>query len=216
MRLPAALLLDSDGTLIDSEPLWERVETDLARELGGVLTPEVRDSLIGGPMDLTIRAMQDLASRPVDGAWIRERLVEGVRTELLREVPWMPGVADLLGRARGAGVPVALVTSAFRSIAEGVAAHAPGEGFDVVVAGDDVARQKPDPECYLTAARLLGVPVEDCLAVEDSPTGTRAAIASGAHTVVVGGNPRALALGPVAQVASLDDLRLDLDTPVAR
>jgi sugar-phosphatase len=54
------------------------------------------------------------------------------------------------------------------------------------VTADDVARPKPDPEGYLLAARLLGVPVDACVAFEDSEAGVRAAVASGARTVVVG------------------------------
>ena len=57
------------------------------------------------------------------------------------------------------------------------------QAFDVVVAGDDVIKGKPDPEPYQTAADLLGVATSDCLAFEDSPTGLASAVAAGCHTI---------------------------------
>src|SRR5690606_2540863 len=70
-----------------------------------------------------------------------------------------------------------------RSLADWVAAQLPSGTFDVVIAGDEVTRAKPDPEAYLRAAEALGVPIERCMAFEDSPKGLRAAFASGAVSI---------------------------------
>jgi beta-phosphoglucomutase-like phosphatase (HAD superfamily) len=78
---------------------------------------------------------------------------------------------------------MALVTSSYRVLSEPFAASA--GCFDVVVSGDTVTRAKPDPEPYLQAAAALGVPIERCVAVEDSRAGITSALASGARTIGV-------------------------------
>jgi HAD superfamily hydrolase (TIGR01509 family) len=87
---------------------------------------------------------------------------------------------------RASGVPMALVTSTERSLTE-VALDTIGRDlFDVTVCGDEVdGLNKPLPEPYLRAARLLGVEASSCVAVEDSPTGVAAAVAAGCRVLVV-------------------------------
>ena len=100
-------------------------------------------------------------------------------------VPWRRGAVELLGEVRAAGVPAALVTMSVRRMAEAIAAAVPFDAFDLIVSGSDVARPKPDPEAYLTAAAGLGVDITRAIAIEDSPPGIAAAIASGAVTIAV-------------------------------
>lgn len=81
------------------------------------------------------------------------------------------------------GVLQGIVTGSPRPIAALVAGSLPAGAITAVVSGDDVTRQKPHPEPYLRAAAALGVRIEKCVAIEDTPTGLAAAIASGAATV---------------------------------
>jgi sugar-phosphatase len=114
---------------------------------------------------------------------------EAIRLAALEEetvdgIVEVPGAAALV-----AGLPEdrwAVVTSAGRRLAERRLDAAGVPRPAVLVTADDVARPKPDPEGYLLAARLLGVHVDACVAFEDSEAGVRAAVASGARTVVVG------------------------------
>src|SRR5690606_12389082 len=92
---------------------------------------------------------------------------------------------ELLVALREAAVPCALVTMSYRQLAEPVVALAPEGAFQALVCGDDVERGKPHPEPYLRAADLLGVDVERCVAIEDSPTGIASARAAGAATLGV-------------------------------
>jgi beta-phosphoglucomutase-like phosphatase (HAD superfamily) len=85
------------------------------------------------------------------------------------------------------------VTSTGRRLVEVALDTIGRENFDVVVCGDEVTTPKPDPEPYRTAARLLGVPIERCVAIEDSPTGVTSAVASGAAVLAV---PAELELPP--------------------
>ncbi|GAA4624305.1 HAD family hydrolase [Cellulomonas oligotrophica] len=180
--LPAAVLWDMDGTLIDSEPHWMVAETELVEAHGGVWTRDDAVSMIGSSMDV---AAARLRERGVDlsTAQIADALNTAVAAAIAAGVPWQPGARELVEAVAAAGVPQALVTSSYRVLAEPFA-RAVGL-FDVVVAGDDVTRPKPDPEPYLTAAALLGVDPRACVALEDSVSGLASAVASGAHVVAV-------------------------------
>ncbi|GAA2753720.1 HAD family hydrolase [Amnibacterium kyonggiense] len=184
LQLPSAVLWDMDGTLIDTEPFWFAAETELVGRFGGTWTHDQAISLVGSGLRDGARVLQDHGVRmEVDDivAWQTDFVTE----RLVGDLPWRPGALELLAALRDSGVPTALVTMSVRRMAVAVAAALPIGGFDVVVAGDDVARPKPDPEAYLRAAELLGVDVTRCVAIEDSPPGLAAAIASGAATVGV-------------------------------
>ncbi|MDC4233358.1 HAD family phosphatase [Actinomyces sp. B33] len=204
MSLPAALLVDQDGTMVDTEPYWEESEAALLAELGGTLTPRMREQMIGGPLRRTIDVMLAAAARTRDPEQMEIDLVERVAAKIEASgPPWMPAAPDFIARTRSLGIPLALVTSAWARIARTVADGAPAGGFDLVVAGDEVDRPKPAPDAYLEAARRLGAPIGDCLVVEDSPTGIRAGLASGARVVVI---PGVLPIGPSADYSRLTSL----------
>lgn len=211
VHLPAAVLLDQDGTIIDSEPIWDEVEFELTRELGGTLTPEIRQTFIGGPLDATARTIIELTGTSVSQDEIEHEIVERVaRTIHTRGVRWLPGVADFLTRMRSLGLPIAVVTASYHRIADAVMANAPVEGITLMVVGDDVERPKPDPAGYLLAAERLGVPPEDCVAVEDSFPGMRAAVDAGARTIMVPGMQHLELFPGVSRVRSLADIDADL------
>jgi beta-phosphoglucomutase-like phosphatase (HAD superfamily) len=87
--------------------------------------------------------------------------------------------------AAAAGVPRALVSSSLRPVVDAVLDAIGHHHFGVTVSGDDVEQTKPHPDPYLLAARLLGVPPRDCVALEDSETGATSAVSAGCVTVVV-------------------------------
>ena len=186
---PAAVLWDMDGTIVDTEPLWMRAETELVEAHGGTWSHEQALQLVGSGLhdsaSILIAAGVQLA--PIE---IIHHLTAHVIVQLREQgLPWRPGALELLTALRDAGIPSALVTMSFRSMAELVAdaigAQLGGDAFAVVVAGDDVTHAKPHPEPYLRAAAALGVPIERCVAIEDSLTGIASAVASGAAAVAV-------------------------------
>ncbi|WP_324613510.1 HAD family hydrolase [Agromyces kandeliae] len=190
-RLPAAVLWDMDGTLVDTEPYWMRAEIELVTEFGRTWTHEDALQMVGMGLwdaaEVFRRAGVDL---PADE--IVERLTERVREQLAQHgVPWQPGAQALLKQLRDAGIPTALVTMSIRSMAEDVVGAIPFAAFDELVTGDEVAAPKPHPEPYLAAAGRLGVDIADCVAIEDSPTGLASATAAGAVAI---GVPHMLAL----------------------
>jgi HAD superfamily hydrolase (TIGR01509 family) len=188
--LPAAVLWDMDGTLIDSECLWSVSLHDTARELGGTLGPQARESLTGVDIDTSIRVLLDEVGRPATPELVaatRERLLGATAALFDGGVDWLPGARDALRTVRATGLPTALVTNSVRQIAE-LALDGIGRGFfDVTVCGDEVPTGKPAPDPYLRAAELLGVPAESCLVVEDSHNGALAGERAGAAVLVVAG-----------------------------
>ncbi|WP_036501835.1 MULTISPECIES: HAD family hydrolase [Nocardia] len=184
----AAVLWDMDGTLLDSEKLWDIGVRELAEELGGRMTDALRHALIGADARNALRILFDGLGLELDpaamlaaGQWLERRV-----TELMAgPIPWRPGAQDALATLRTAGLPAALVTNTKRSITELCLETLGRHMFDASVCGDEVDSGKPAPDPYLRAARLLGVAPEDCVAVEDSPTGSAAALAAGCRVLVV-------------------------------
>ncbi|MBF6435650.1 HAD family phosphatase [Nocardia cyriacigeorgica] len=177
-----------DGTLLDSEKLWDIAVRDLAVELGSQMTDELRRSLIGasGPNALRI-VFTGLGLDPQPAAMrAAGEFLERRVTELMAEpIPWRPGAKDALAMVRAAGLPSALVTNTKRSLAEFGLDTLGREYFDASVCGDEVPHGKPEPDVYLRAAELLGLDPKTCVAVEDSPTGVAAAEAAGCAVLVV-------------------------------
>lgn len=182
--LPAAVLWDMDGTLVDTEPAWMQAEADLVTEHGLTWTAQDAAQMIGLPL---LAAADVLIAHGVDlpAEQIVDRLLGQVVAHVRDDVPWQPGALELLSALRAEGVPCALVTMSYRALTDAVLAGAPDGSFAVVVPGDEVTHGKPHPEPFLTAADRLGVDVRQCVALEDSPPGIGSALASGARTIGV-------------------------------
>lgn len=214
--LPAALLLDLDGTCVDSEAIWEQVERRYVESHGGVLTPDMRRIMVGAPMWLTVRTIAEAVGQDIDEQAVDNELVTGVAGHMRTHgVPWIPGVRELMARMHEGGVPIGLVTASNSRVATVVAESAAEYGvpFTVMVTGSDPVATKPDPAPYVEAARRLGVPIGQCVAVEDSVTGAASASASGAHTVVI---PRFVDIEPLPGVSRLRSVEDLSDEVVAR
>ncbi|MDG4805507.1 HAD-IA family hydrolase [Micromonospora sp. WMMD1120] len=193
-----ALLFDMDGTLVDSDAAVERAWQRWAAEYA--VDPAAALAIAhGSPADRTVRrllpALDDTA---VATAAARQLALQ---YDDLSDVTATPGAHDLLRTVTRLGLPWAVVTSADARLAT-ARLGAAGITPPVLVTVEDVRVGKPDPEGYLRAAELLGVPVRRCLVVEDAEVGVRAGRAAGALTAALKG---------------LDgDLRLDDLTLLAR
>jgi HAD superfamily hydrolase (TIGR01509 family) len=205
---PAAALFDMDGLLIDTEPIWFGVESDIMTEHGGTWTSADHAVLVGTAM-------------PVSSAFISERIggrlsPDEVASELLdrmtvrlRDAVFQPGARRLLDELHAAGIPTALVSSSAGVLVTAALQALAPLRFDAVVAGDTVERHKPHPEPYLRAADLLGVDPADCVAFEDSPVGAESALAAGCAVVAVPSVTAISASGRLLVVDSLDAVHLE-------
>ena len=183
--LPAAVLWDMDGTRVDTEPYWIAEERSLVEQHGGVWTDEHAYQLVGN--DLMVSAEYILAHSPIllTPVEVVNELLSGVVARVAEHVPWRPGARELLASLVAQGVPCALVTMSWESLATAVVKNLPRGSFAAVITGDVVSHGKPHPEPYLAAARLLGADLGACIAIEDSPPGVASAVAAGIPTIAV-------------------------------
>ena len=184
-RLPAAVLWDMDGTIVDTEPYWIAAEYEIVEMHGGTWSLDHGKAVVGKDLLDTGAYVRDNGPVPLTPHEIVEMLLDRVIDSVRREIPWRPGARELLADCRASRASTALVTMSWRRFATEVVDALPPSSFDTVVVGDDVARGKPHPEPYLLAAERLGVDPRDCLAVEDSPTGVASALAAGCTVLAV-------------------------------
>ena len=207
-----AILLDLDGTLVDTVGLWRAAYLELAEELGVVAPPDLWARVAGRSMRASLEVLGDAAAdHEPDELIARLVATAAAAIDTADGWRWLPGARDLLATLQSpAPRPrVALVTSAWRAFTLPLLTAALGSTaaldatFDALVCGDDVLAGKPAPDSHLRAAALLGVDPRDCLVIEDSPTGVAAAEAAGMVVLAV---PHA---GPIARApgrAVRDDL----------
>ncbi|WP_406139496.1 HAD family hydrolase [Streptomyces sp. NBC_01089] len=203
MTLPAALLCDMDGTLVDTEHAWLQTVARLLSAEGVPAGPAVVAAYAGA-------AVADAAERAVHehgvGLTVADaaaRLDRDFTAGVASGVTVQPGALRLLDQAAALGIAVALVTASERHVADMVLGTLGAHRFAASVASGESARGKPHPDPYLAAAAALGADPARCLAVEDTPTGAAAALAAGCRLLAVPTVP-GIAAGPrTTVVASL-------------
>jgi mannitol-1-/sugar-/sorbitol-6-phosphatase len=199
-----AILLDMDGTLVDSDAAVERAWITWATE--HQVDPDAAVALAhGSPADRTVRQLlPDLDDAAVAVAAQRQLALQ---YHDLSDVVLAPGAQQLLDTIERLRVPWAVVTSADVPLAK---ARLGAAGIDppLLITVEDVTVGKPDPECFLLAARQLGVDAHRCLVVEDSAPGLAAARAAGAITAALRGFDGDVKLRDLNDLAELLHSRL--------
>lgn len=189
-----AVMFDMDGLLVDTEPFWFEVETEVMARLGGTWTHDDQAKLVGGSLSLSIGYLlaKANAERRTDPETVARWMVDGMVARIRANgVRLLPGAAELLAAVGAEGIPCALVTSSERSIMDAVLTNlhtgADGAIFQATVCGADVSHSKPDPEPYLLAAARLGAQPSRCVVLEDAPNGVASAEAAGCPVIAVPG-----------------------------
>ena len=221
-RPPIGLLLDMDGTLVDTEHLWFEAEQAVVARLGGHLPEDAAALLLG----LDTRA---LVTHLGTGYGVDDVAPADLRAAIEHEVgarlehaPACAGAGALVEAALRRRVRCAVVSNSTAAVIEAsLAPHLWAAALTLRVGADAVRQPKPAPDLYALALARLGLAAADCVAVEDSPTGVRAAVAAGLTCLGVAADPAARAtlqeLTPHV-VGSLDDARVWLalgDAPPA-
>ena len=200
-----AVLWDMDGTLVDTEPYWIASEFDIVERYGnGAWSHEHGLALVGKDLRDSAAYIREVGAMPFEIDEIVNLMMDGVIARCAEATPWRPEARELLAELNELGVPCALVTMSWRRLTDAIVPLLPAGSFTTLVTGDDVARGKPHPDPYLTAAAHLGLDPHDCIAIEDSTLGARSADAAGCCTIVV---PHAVAVAPEHghhRLASLD------------
>ncbi|BBZ36765.1 HAD family hydrolase [Mycolicibacterium confluentis] len=181
--IPAAVLWDFDGTLVDSHDQWTATWVEMAERRGRSWTDTHSDELVGlGLLDAAKIIAAHFGSDE-DPTLLVDEMVTGVAARLRQEVTWRAGARELLAAVRAENIPCALVTMSYRSLVEPVLEHLEPDTFVVVVTGDEVDLPKPHPAPYLAATRALGLDPAACLAIEDSTTGIASAESAGCRVL---------------------------------
>ncbi|WP_369245394.1 HAD family hydrolase [Streptomyces sp. R41] len=203
-----AVLLDMDGTLVDTEGFWWDVEVDVFKALGHALDESWRHVVVGGPMTRSAGFLIEATGADITLAELTVLLNDGFEDRIGRSLPLMPGAARLLAELAAHEIPTALVSASHRRIIDRVLSSVGPQYFALTVAGDEVTRTKPYPDPYLLAAAGLGAHPARCAVIEDTATGVAAAEAAGCQVVAV---PSVAPIAPAARrtvVTSLEEVDL--------
>ncbi|MFE5053018.1 HAD family hydrolase [Streptomyces sp. NPDC056637] len=180
-----AVLLDMDGTLVDTEGFWWDAEVAVFGSLGHALDEAWREVVVGGPMTRSAGFLIEATGADITLPELTVLLNDGFEERISSVLPLMPGAARLLAELAAHDVPTALVSASHRRIIDRVLTSLGPQHFALTVAGDEVERTKPYPDPYLLAAAGLGADPARCAVIEDTATGVAAAEAAGCHVVAV-------------------------------
>ena len=189
MTLPrphSAVILDMDGTLLDTESIYIRTFLETSTALGYPLPESFLHGLVGLPGSEFQARLRAHLGEDFPYAQHREMYLAR-RTELLDlGVPIKPGALELIAHLENTRTPMAIATAATRVNAEdNLRRTGLWDRFEVILTRDDVEHPKPKPDLFLRAAASLGIDPALCVAVEDSHNGVRSAHAAGMMTVMV-------------------------------
>lgn len=181
-----AIIFDMDGVLIDTERHHQIIEHQIFRDLGLDITEEERAPFIGFAADeMWTRVVKHYnLDRSANGLLElnNDRIIEYFTTRESCES--IPGVEKVLDWIRDRELPLALASSSSRRVIDSLLELTGLDiYFDCRVGGQDVEQSKPEPYIYLHTAKLLGVPPDQCLVIEDSTTGIRAAKSAGTYCI---------------------------------
>lgn len=183
----AGAIFDLDGTLLDTEPLYQVAYDRVLAPFGGRLSHELQAEISGRPPLIAVTHVLERLGIALSPEEFLERR-RPILHELLAQAAPIRGAPELVAEYARRGIPIAIATSSPRALFEHkVARHAFLAPVTTVVCSDDpeVKAQKPAPDIFLVAARRLGVPIADCIVFEDSPSGLTAARESGARVFAV-------------------------------
>jgi HAD superfamily hydrolase (TIGR01509 family) len=180
---PRAVVFDCDGLLLDTESVWQRAQDRVVAAHGAVLEPEDDAVLHGSTIEIAAELIARRAGH--DEQEVLADLHREFDRELDGGVRTLPGAAEVL-RAAAARVSLGCASNSWlESLDHKLTVGGLREHFTVLEASDTVERPKPAPDMYAQAARALGQRPEDCLALEDSGTGARAARDAGLRLIAV-------------------------------
>lgn len=177
---PKAVIFDCDGVIVDSEPpLFAELQKDLAGRGLNLSQHELHERFVGGSVPgIGVAARKMGADIPDDWATV---FYERVYQVLAEHAPLVPGILDVLNALDARGIPYAIGSNGAPRKMQITLGQHPGLSarFKGLLSGQAIGAPKPAPDLYLAAAKLLNTPPDDCVVIEDSGTGARAAKAAG-------------------------------------
>lgn len=197
-----------DGTLTNSEPLWEEATFYLSETLGRRLTPTERLATVGATFEDTLSICAHKAGvslQPGDSERYRTLMFDYVRCLFAQHLEIFPGIPELLDELKGLGMPMIVTTNTERYVADSAIAALGREYFVDTICGDEVPQGKPAPDMYIEAARRVGADPRDCLVFEDSVAGMRAAVDAGCTVIGLPEGDHVEVPGQATEITELRD-----------
>jgi HAD superfamily hydrolase (TIGR01509 family) len=180
-----AVIFDMDGVMVDSEPIYFESNRSVFAKLGFTVSRDDYAQFVGldaGRMWARLKALHDLPHPIPDLVGLEaDGMVAGLQAAGLEP---MPGLLTLIEALRSRGRRLAVASSSNRRVIQTVLAKLRLENaFDPVVSGEDVQHGKPAPDIFVLASTLLEIPPAECLVIEDSANGVRAAKSAGMRCI---------------------------------
>ncbi|MET7615673.1 HAD family phosphatase [Streptomyces sp. NPDC005408] len=190
MNVPAAVLFDMDGTLVDTEVLWWEATAEVAASLGHRLSDADAPEVVGRAVEDTAAHLIRIGGAADEVALSATSVAAALTASFYARVeagaPLQPGASRLLAELERRQVPFALVSASPRIVVDSVVSGALADvPFSFTLSADDTVRTKPHPDPYRAAAERFGAAPGACVAVEDSPDGSASAQAAGCPVLVV-------------------------------
>ncbi len=180
-------LFDMDGLILDTEKLYTRFWQEAANTLGYPMTKEQALGMRSLNRDLGAAKLQSYFEEPVSYEAVRNKRIELMNAFIEKEgVEVKPGIKELLSYLKERGIKTAIATSSpIDRTQKYLKMVGLEDEFDKLISGYMVKKGKPEPDIYLLAAAELGLSPQECIALEDSPSGLMAASAAGCYPVMV-------------------------------
>lgn len=184
-RVPAAVIFDLDGVLLDSEPLWNQAKEELVRETGGRWRDDAPMAMMGMSSPEWSAYLRDELRVPREVEQINREVVSKVERLYQSDLPLIDGAVEAV-KTLARRWPLGLASSSNRELIDLVLKTTGLDGaFKATVSSEEVAHGKPAPDVYLATAGRLGADARECVAIEDSSNGLRAAAAAGMAVIAV-------------------------------
>ena len=180
-----AVFFDMDGLMVDSEPEWLQSEIEVTAPFGYTWLEEDQIACLGGPLSRVGQYMFEKCNNQKSPEYFTQSLIDTQAAKMRGNTPTMPGAVELVRELQTRGVKTALVSASPRNIVDAVLDNLGHDLFPFSISSDDVVNTKPHPDGYLKAAAISQSEITNCLIFEDSLTGMKAAVASGARLIAV-------------------------------
>ena len=182
-----AVIFDMDGVIFDTERVYMNIWIKVYKEHGFEMTPEIYKTLIGRDKPSLIKMMKERYGHRYDGQEIFKECEAYLKKAIdAGQVPVKEGALEIFKYLKKNNFKMAIATSSPRNKLDmQLKIHDLEKVFDAIICADDVTESKPNPEIFLVSAKKLNANIDECIVIEDSPAGIKAAYNAGITAIHV-------------------------------